>query len=110
MRSRATPFHDLLTFSLAKKRQFGQPPLWIKNQAFKHFHVLLREAIDRGGLEQISVEFQRASESVTVILKSQGEIELGRTVALVEIQRRNCQVERADLGQRVVLKDEHHLE
>ena len=38
----------------------------MSNEALEHFHVVVREALDRRGLEQVCVELHRSGESVRV--------------------------------------------
>ncbi len=110
VRRRLTPRHDLPALSVGEQRQLGQPPFRMSDEVLEHFHVLVREPLDRRGLEQVCVELHRAGEPSGRVLEPQREIELRRTGPLVEIERREGQVERADRRQCVVLEDEHHLE
>ena len=58
----AAPRLDLPTFSSESSDSSESRPFGMSDQVFEHFHVLLREPLDRRGIEQIGVELHRTGE------------------------------------------------
>ncbi|VWD63824.1 hypothetical protein BLA50215_07764 [Burkholderia lata] len=93
---------------IARQRQRAERLVRIGDHGIDERTEVLRHAIDRGGVEQVQVVFQRAREAVVGILDMEREVEL-RGVGLHRHRRGHETGEAHRLGLRFLVR-EHDLE
>ncbi|CAB3975702.1 hypothetical protein BCO9919_07049 [Burkholderia cenocepacia] len=99
---------QLVPLRVARQRQRAERRVRIGDHGIDERAEVFRHAIDRGGVEQVEVVFQRAREAVVGILHMEREVEL-RGVGLHRHRRGHETGEAHRLGWRFLVR-EHDLE